>query len=124
MEMTIKQIARDFFRHDQNMPKSFGGKNWTRDRKWIIPLWITFEVSIRFYGYSNIVHNFFEKHQNVIIPYIGEIGVQILGILCGTALFLFNTVLVTIPACFSIYIFYKRGSLTGTKIEEIIKRAG
>ena len=124
MEMRIKRILGNFLQHEQNMPKSIWGRHWTRDRKWFLPAWLIYEASSRFYGYAHAVHNFFEKHQDAIAPYIGKIGAQTLGVLCGTALFLFNSALLTIPACFAIYIFYKKGSLTGTKLEEKIKRVG
>ncbi|MBA7658723.1 hypothetical protein ES703_66682 [subsurface metagenome] len=117
--MTFKGILGNFLQHDQNMPKSVWGKQWTRDRKWVIPAWFIYEASMRFYDYAFAVHNYIEKRH---VPYIGEVGMRTLGALSSGVVFLVCSAFLVIPGCFALYIFFKKETLTGTKLEERIKR--
>ena len=120
--MMLKRILDNFFQHEQNMPKSIWGRPWTRDRKWFYPAWLICETSVRFYGYAHYVYNYFEEHHEWIVPYVGEIGAQTLDVLFFCVVLLGSLAFLTVPACFALYIFFKKESLTGTKFEKKIKR--
>ncbi|MEN7548808.1 hypothetical protein AAG747_12880 [Rapidithrix thailandica] len=107
---------------EQNQQKkSIWGNWWEPLRKWVYPAWLMYETSIRFYHYAQGVHTYFEKHQEGLASYIGEIGTLTLDLICSVATFAGCTVFLTMPACFLLYKFFKEDNFINTRFEEKIK---
>ncbi len=90
-----------------NHQKSIFGTWWEAIRKWFYPAWLIYETSIRFYDYALAVNNYIIEQQD----YIGEITAQILAISCSVTTFLICTFYLTVPACFTLYKFFKDDKL-------------
>ncbi|WP_271782419.1 hypothetical protein [Aquimarina algiphila] len=98
--------------------KSIWGKWWIPFRKWFYPVWLVYEVSIRFYEYSLSVHIYFIEQQK----YVGQIGAQTLAIFCSIATFVICTFYLTVPACFTLFKLFKEDDLTGSRFEQLMKK--
>ncbi|PKH52376.1 hypothetical protein CXF68_17475 [Tenacibaculum sp. Bg11-29] len=97
--------------------KSVWGKWWESIRKWFYPIWLLYELSIKFYNYSETTYYYF-----IAQNYISEQGLQILAIFCSVASFIICNFFLTLPACFILYKFFKIENLTNTQFENKIKK--
>lgn len=98
--------------------ESIWGKWWEPIRKWFYPTWCIYEVSIRFYDYSQSIYVYFIEQQN----HLGEINAQILAVFFSFISFAICTLYLTIPSCFTLYKLFKEYNLTNTKFEQKIKK--
>lgn len=101
--------------------KSIWGAWWVPHRIWFYPVWLIYETSSRFYYYSEGVYFYLETHQESITPYLGEIGAQILYLLCSGLTFLICTAFLTVPAGYILYKLFKEVNLTQTRVEASMK---
>ncbi len=99
-----------------NQLKSIWGKWWLPIRKWFYPVWLIYELSIRFYEYSEITYRFF-----ISGDYIGELGLQLLAVFSGIATFVICTFFLTAPASFVLYKFFKANNLPDAQFEQKLK---
>lgn len=102
--------------------KSIFGKWWLPVRKWFYPIWLSYELSIRFYDYTLSVNDYFIGKQAFYASYIGKIGLQTLAVFCSLSTFIICTAFLTVPACLVFYQFFKIENLTATSFEAEIKR--
>lgn len=98
-----------------NQQKSVFGMWWKPIRKWFYPAWLIYETSIRFYEYALAVDKYFIELQDSI----GELFAQILAITCGLTTFLICTFYLTIPACITLYEFFKEDKPSATFLHRI-----
>ncbi len=104
---------------DNNKPlKSIWGKWWEPIRKWFYPVWLLYELSIRFYDYATDVHQYIMEQQN----YLGEITTQALAIFLAIATFIICSFYLIVPTCLTLYKFFAKNNTTSNKIEKKIKR--
>ncbi len=95
-----KSLKMEVYKKHQ---KSILGSWWEPLRKWFYPTWLVYEASIRFYGYALDVHKYFiDQHD-----YMGDTIAQTIAITCGIATFIICTFYLTVPACFTLYEFFK-----------------
>lgn len=104
----------------EEQKKSIWGNGWASIRKWFYPAWLAYEISIRFYDYSQSVHLYFEAQQNSV-SFLGKFGIQAIDAVCSTLTFVGCSVFLTAPACFLLYHFFKQENLTDTRFEEKMK---
>ncbi len=97
--------------------KSVWGKWWESIRKWFYPAWLLYELSVRFYDYSEATYHYF-----IAQNYIDELGLQILAIFCSAVTFIICSLFLTVPTCFILYKFFKSGNLTDTPFEDKTKK--
>lgn len=102
--------------------KSIWGNWWLSIRKWFYPTWLIYETLIRFYDYTYGVYNYFNKQQENISPYIGDIGASFLNITCSSITFLVCTFFLTVPTSFILYKFFTVYNLSDTKFEVKLKK--
>lgn len=101
---------------ENKLQKSIFGAWWEPIRKWFYPTWLCYEISIRFYDYAIATHNYFIAQED----YLGEIITQILAFFCSVATFIICTFYLTVPACFTLYMFFKEDKpITHSSIRKI-----
>jgi len=96
---------------------SIWGKWWVSIRKWFYPAWLIYETTVRFYDYSEATYLFF-----ITENYMGELGSQILAVLCSIATFAICCFFLTVPTTFILYKFFKIENLSRTQFESKIKK--
>ncbi len=101
--------------------KSIWGRWWEPIRKWFYPAWLIYETSIRFYEYALGVHYYLVSQQDILVPYIGNIGTQILDVFSSGVTFIVCTAFLTLPGCFTLYKFFKLDNLSGSQFEAKLK---
>lgn len=106
---------------EEKQNNSIWGSWWTPLRKWVYPVWLLYEVSIRFYDYALSTYHYFEAFLKSITSLVGNTGVQVLSIASSILTFALCTAFLTIPTCFILYKFFKVGNLTNTSLEQRMK---
>ncbi|MDN4165902.1 hypothetical protein QWY31_10335 [Cytophagales bacterium LB-30] len=101
--------------------KSIFGTWWEPIRKWFYPIWLIYELSVRFYAYSADAYSYFSGHQGYFYSLLGHTGAQLLAISVGMATFIICTFFLTIPSVYILYQFFKDENLTGTAFEGKMK---
>jgi len=101
---------------------SIFGKRWEPIRKWFYPIWLLYELSIRFHHYALAVAGSFKERQDYLTNYLGEMGTHSLTVFFSVATFIICTAFLTVPTCFLLYKFFKIENLTATQFEKKIKK--
>lgn len=104
------------------LQKSIYGKWWQAVRIWFYPIWLLYELSIRFYDYAIAVQNYFVELQDHSFLRFGEIGTNTLAMLCSVSTFIVCTAFLTVPASFVLYKFFKIENLTTSPFEAKLKK--
>ncbi len=97
---------------------SIWGKWWEPIRKWFYPIWLLYELSIRFNDYALAVHQYIMVQQN----YLGEITIQIFAVFFGIVTFIICTSYLTVPTCLTLYKFFTKNDSTSTRFEQKTKK--
>ena len=108
----------------ENNTKAYSifGKWWMPIRKWFYPFWLFYELSIRFYGYTISVNDYFIDEQVFYASTYSEMGLQILALISSLSTYIICTAFLTVPACLVLHYFFKIENLTGTNFEIKAKR--
>lgn len=106
----------------QNQSQSIFGKWWLPIRIWFYPAWLLYELSIRFYGYALDIYHYIFKNLEFIFPDINLTLTQITAGSFAFIAFAICFVYLTVPACYILFLFFKRGNLTKSKFELKLKK--
>lgn len=107
--------------NNKQMPSIFG-KWWVPVRKWFYPAWLVYELSLRFYGYSLGVQNYFMNHYDYLSSFLGHSGTSIITAFCVAATFILCFLFLTLPAGYVLYYFFKQENVTATRFEPKLKK--
>ena len=105
-----------------NPQKSIFGKRWQTVRIWFYPIWLLYELSIRFYDYAIAAQNHFIELQARSALNLGKIGTNTLAMFCSVSTFIVCTAFLTVPSCFVLYKFFKIENLTTSQFEAKLKK--
>lgn len=102
---------------DKHIKKTIWGSWWEPMRKWFYPVWLAYELSLRFIDYSYSVYQYFSSEQNCIANCLGQLGTHVLNVFCTLSMFVVCSIFLTLPACYAMFHFFKADNLTSTKWE-------